>query len=148
YPAINAVTTSLGAPWLHVAGNHDLDAGAGSDAATLATFRRTYGPGTVAWEEPAAVCIGLDHVVAMPPQPRTYVRGLREDEFAVVEACLPTVTRYRLLVIGVHIPFFDTAAPGRAESFRAVDREPLFALLRDFPDVVLLTGNSHDLQYV
>src|SRR5690606_20341710 len=62
YPAINAVTTSLGAPWLHVAGNHDLDAGAGSDAATLATFRRTYGPDTVAWEEPEAVFIGLDDV--------------------------------------------------------------------------------------
>src|SRR5690606_13644677 len=54
YPAINAVTTSLGVPWLHIAGNHDLDADAADDAATLATFHRTYGPDTVAWEEAGA----------------------------------------------------------------------------------------------
>ena len=148
YPAINAVTTSLGAPWLHVAGNHDLDAGAGSDAATLATFRRTYGPDTVAWEEPEAVFIGLDDVVAMPGQRPAYVGGLREDQFAFLEAYLPTVPRDRLLVIGVHIPFFDTAAPGRPETFRAADRERLFALLRDFPHVLLLSGHSHNQQHV
>src|SRR3546814_16969813 len=28
YPALNQATASLGVPWLHVAGNHDLDAGA------------------------------------------------------------------------------------------------------------------------
>lgn len=148
YPALNAVTASLGVPWLHVAGNHDLDAGAATDADTLRTFRGTYGPDTVAWEESGATFIGLDDIIAMPGQRPSYVGGLRADQFAFLEAYLPTLPKDRLLVIGVHIPFFDTAAPGAAATFRAVDRERLFALLRSFPHVLLLSGHTHNQQHV
>jgi hypothetical protein len=148
YPAINQVTASLGVPWLHVPGNHDLDADAVDDATSLATFRSTYGPDTVAWEEPEATFIGLDDVIAMPGQRPAYVGGLREDQFAFLEAYLPTVRKDRLLVLGVHIPLFDTAAPGRAATFRQADRERLFALLRDFPHVLLLSAHTHNQQHV
>ena len=148
YPTINAVTASLGVPWLHVAGNHDLDGDAVDDAGSLATFHRSFGPDTVAWEEPQATFIGLDDVVAMPGQRPAYVGGLREDQFAFLEAYLPTVPKERLLVIGVHIPLFDTAAPGRPPSFRAADRERLFALLEGFPHVLLLSGHRHTQQHV
>src|SRR5690606_10563494 len=139
YPAINAVTTSLRGPWLHIAGNHDLDADAADDAATLATFHRTYGPDTVAWEEPGATFIGLDDVVAMPGQRPAYVGGLREDQFAFLQAYLPTVDKARLLVVAAHIPFFQ---------MRSADRERLFALLRDFPHVLLLSGHTHKQRHV
>jgi len=49
-------------------------------------------------------------------------------------------------VLGVHIPFFD-ARPG-AETFRHADRARLFALLKDFPHVLLLSGHSHAQQHV
>jgi hypothetical protein len=147
YPAVNSATASLGVPWLHIAGNHDLDAGAASDEASLATFRRTYGPDTVAWEEPEATFIGMDDVIAMPGQRPAYVGGLRDDQFAFLEAYLPTVPKDRLLVIGVHIPFFDTAAPGGAPTFRPADRARLFGLLRDFPHVLLLSGHTHSQQH-
>ncbi len=148
YPALNAVTASLGVPWLHVAGNHDLDAGATTDEATLRTFRATYGPDTVAWEEPEATFIGLDDVIAMPGQRPSHVGGLRADQFAFLEAYLPTLPKDRLLVLGVHIPFFDTAAPGAAPTFRPADRERLFALLRPFPHVLLLSGHTHNQRHV
>lgn len=148
YPALNAATASLGVPWLHVAGNHDLDAGAATDESTLRSFRASYGPDTVAWEEPEATFIGLDDVVAMPGQRPAYVGGLRADQFAFLEAYLPTLPKDRLLVIGVHIPFFDTAAPGAPPTFRAADRERLFALLRPFPHVLLLSGHTHNQQHV
>jgi hypothetical protein len=146
YPALDAVTATLGVPWLHIAGNHDLDAGAQSDEATLRSFRANYGPDTVAWEEPQATFIGLDDVVAMPGQHPSYVGGLRDDQFAFLEAYLPTVRKDRLLVIGVHIPFFDTATPGMAPTYRVADRERLFALLHDFPHVLLLSGHTHNQQ--
>src|SRR5690606_28678497 len=139
YPAINAVTTSLGVPWLHIAGNHDLDAGAVDDAATLATFHRTYGPDTVAWEEAGASFIGLDDVVATPAQRPAYAGGLREDQFAFLEAYLPTVDKTGLLVVAAHIPFFQ---------MRSADRERLFALLRDFSHVLLLSGHTHQQMHV
>lgn len=38
YPALTRAVTSLGVPWLHVPGNHDMDLGATSDADSLASF--------------------------------------------------------------------------------------------------------------
>lgn len=146
YPALNRATARMGVPWLHVAGNHDLDFDATRDEDSLLTFRNSYGPDTFAWEEAEAVFIGLDDVVYRPGTTPAYIGGLRADQFAFLEQYLPTVPRDRLLVIGVHIPFFD-AAPGR-ETFRHADRERLFALLRDFPHVLLLSGHSHAQRHV
>ena len=146
YPAINAQTTTLGVPWLHVPGNHDVDMDAREDAHSLATFRNTFGPDTLAWEEGAATFITLDDVIHLPGQAPAYIGGLRADQFDFLESYLPMVRRDRLLVIGVHIPFFD-AAPGR-ETFRRADRERLFALLQSFPNVLLLSGHSHTQRHV
>src|SRR5688572_1793833 len=146
YPALNAATARLQVPWLHVAGNHDLDFDAARDGDSLRTFRHHFGPDTFAWEEERATFLVLDDVVYQPGRKPAYVGGLREDQFTFLERYLPGVPRDRLLVIGVHIPFFD-AAPGR-ETFRRADRERLFALLRDFPHVLLLSGHSHAQRHV
>src|SRR5690606_27187981 len=141
YPTINAVTSSLGVPWLHVAGNHDLDGDATDDAGSLATFRRSFGPDTVAWEEPQASFIGLDDVVVRPGQRPAYIGGLRGDQFAFLETYLPGVPKDRLLVLAIHIPLFDDA-------FRAADRERLLALLQPFPRVLVLSAHKHTQRHV
>ncbi len=146
YPALNAQTTRLGVPWLHVAGNHDRDFDAARDEDSLLTFRNTYGPDSFAWEEPEATFVVLDDVIHQPGQSPAYVGGLRADQFAFLERYLPTVPKDRLLVVAVHIPLFD-AAPGR-ETFRHADRARLFALLKDFPHVLLLSGHSHTQRHV
>lgn len=143
YPRINAVTTRLGLPWLHVPGNHDVDPAAAADEASLAAFKASYGPDSFAWEEGTATFLMLDDVVLLPGQRPAYVGGLREDQFTFLEAWLPTVPKDRLLVIGLHIPLFDTAAPGRPETFRRADRERLFALLEGFPKLLVLSGHRH-----
>lgn len=142
YPALDAVTTSMGLPWLHAAGNHDVDAGAGDADATV-TFRRRYGPDTFAWEEPEATFVVLDDVISLPGQRPAYVGGFRADQFAFLERYLAQAPRDRLLVLAVHIPFFDVADAGRPETFRRADRERLFALLRPFPKVLLLSAHGH-----
>lgn len=144
YPEINAATTRLELPWLHVPGNHDIDPGARDDAGSLSAFAASYGPDTWAWEEEEATFLMLDDVVKLPPgEGPAYVGGLRGDQFDFLEGWLPTVRRDRLLVLGLHIPLFDTAAPGRDETFRSADRERLFALLRDFPKLLVLSGHRH-----
>jgi hypothetical protein len=143
YPAINAVTTRLGVPWLHAPGNHDVDAGAASDGDSLETYRRVFGPDTYAWEEAGASFVVLDDVITLPGQRPAYVGGLREDQFDFLAAYLPRVPRDRLLVLALHIPLFDTAADGAPETFRSADRARLFALLRDFPHVLVLSGHRH-----
>lgn len=144
YPAMNAVTTRLGVPWLHVAGNHDVDLDATRDEDSLATFRRHYGPDTFAWEEPQADFVLLDDVVTRPGQRPAYVGGLRDDQFAFLERYLATRDPRRLLVIAVHIPFF----PDGGETFRAADRERLFAMLRATPKILLLSGHGHVQRHV
>lgn len=141
YPQMNRATARLGVPWLHVAGNHDLDFDANRDEDSLLSFRNTYGPDTFAWEEHEATFVLLDNVVYRPGQSPDYIGGLREDQFAFLAAYLPTVPRQRRLVLAAHIPFFDPT-PGR-ETFRAADRERLFAMLAPFPNVLLLTAHGH-----
>ena len=141
YPAINASTAKLGIPWLHAAGNHDLDFDAARDEDSLSTFRRHFGPDSFAWEEARAVFVVLDDVVYQPGDKPAYVGGFRDDQFAFLEAYLPTVPKDRLLVLAMHIPLFE-ATPGR-DTFRDADRARLFALLQDFPHVLVLSAHSH-----
>ncbi|MFP7721821.1 calcineurin-like phosphoesterase C-terminal domain-containing protein [Lysobacter sp. A3-1-A15] len=145
YPGMIAATTRLGVPWLHVAGNHDLDLAAASDADSLATFRHYFGPDAFAWEEPEATFIVLDDVIHLPAGRPAYIGGLRDDQFAFLDAYLPTVARDRLLVLAVHIPLFDT---GGRETFRAADRTRLFQRLAKFPNVLVLSAHSHVQQHV
>jgi hypothetical protein len=141
YPAMNRATARLGVPWLHLAGNHDLDFDATRDEDSLRSFRATYGPDTLAWEEHEASFVLLDNVVYQPGQSPDYIGGLRADQFAFLEAYLPSLPRDRRLVLAAHIPFFDPV-PGR-ETFRRADRERLFALLKEFPKLLLLSAHGH-----
>ena len=144
YPALNAVTTQLGVPWFHVPGNHDVDPGASSDEGSLASWSEVYGPDTYAVEQGGAAFVFLDDVIMQPGQSPAYVGGLRADQFEFLENYLAQLPRERLLVLGMHIPVFDT---GGRPTFRADDRARLFALLRERPRVLLLSGHSHVQQH-
>jgi hypothetical protein len=145
YPALKAVDATLGIPWLHAPGNHDIDFDAGSDEASLASFRHAFGPDTYAWEESQANFIVLDDVIYRPGQSPAYVGGLREQQFAFLQAYLATASKQRLLVLALHIPLFDV--PVGVETFRHRDRERLFALLRPFPRVLLLSAHTHNQRH-
>ena len=145
YPALNAETARMGLPWLHVAGNHDLDFDAPRDEDSLQTFRRTFGPDTFAWEERQAVFVGLDDVIYRPGQRPAYIGGLREEQFAFLEAYLPSVPHDRLLVVMLHIPLFE---PDGRDTFRDADRARLFALLARHPRVLVLSGHNHTQRHV
>jgi hypothetical protein len=138
-PDVLRTTMSLGVPWMHLPGNHDIDLDAASDEDSLRTYRAQLGPDTYAREEPQAVFIALDNVIHRPGGRPAYTGGLRGDQFTFLEAYLPTVPRDRLLVLGMHIPLFEDGA----DSFRDGDRARLFELLRDFPHVLVLSGHSH-----
>ena len=145
YPGMKRATARLGVPWLHVPGNHDMDLDAAGDADALLTYRHHFGPDTFAWEEPEANFLVLDDVVFLPGRKPAYTGGLREDQLAFLERYLRDADRRRLLVVAVHIPLFE---PEGRDTFRDADRERLFALLRDFPKVLLLSAHNHTQRHV
>ncbi|HEX2083150.1 MAG TPA: metallophosphoesterase N-terminal domain-containing protein, partial [Xanthomonadaceae bacterium] len=98
YPEMKRITARLGVPWLHVAGNHDLDFDAGSDEDSLLSFRHQFGPDTFAWEEPEANFVVLDDVIYLGEGRPPYIGGLREAQFAFLERYLADADRDRLLV--------------------------------------------------
>mgnify|MGYP002654041310 CR=1 FL=1 len=63
-------------------------------------------------EEANASFVFLDDVIYTPGAKPAYVGGLREDQFAFLQAYLAQLPRERLVVLGLHIPLFD-AAPGQ-----------------------------------
>jgi len=148
YPALNAHTASLGIPWLHVAGNHDLDFDAAGDADSLLTFRHTFGPDTFAWEEEGVAFVLLDNVIYQPGQQPAYIGGLRDDQFAFLESYLATLPDGHMVVVGAHIPFFDTHPDPAVETFRSADRTRLFGLLQRFDKLLLLSGHGHVQRHV
>lgn len=145
YGAMNRVTAKLGVPWLHVAGNHDLDFDASRDEDALLGFRNVFGPDTYAWEEPQASFIVLDDVVYLPGKKPSYVGGLRQDQLAFLDAYLASLPKERRVVISVHIPFFEPV-PG-VETFRRADRDRLFAMLKDHSNVLLLSAHTHNQRH-
>ncbi|MCD9008097.1 calcineurin-like phosphoesterase family protein [Luteimonas sp. XNQY3] len=148
YPLIDRATARLDTPWLHAPGNHDLDVDAPDDVGSTASFRAAYGPETYAWETPQANVLVLDNVIHQPGTRPAYIGGLREDQFAFVEAYLASAPVDRLLVVAAHVPWFDTASAGAPETMRSADRARLFAALQRHPRVLLLTGHRHTQQHV
>lgn len=144
-PAVKQETARLGIPWLYAPGNHDLDPGAADDMASLRSFRREIGADTVIQETALANFVVLDDVIALPGRTPAYIGGLREDQFGLLEARLPRLRKDRLLVLAIHIPLFEDASK---DSFRDGDRARLFALIRAFPHVLVLSAHSHAQRHV
>jgi hypothetical protein len=144
YPALNAETKRIGVPWLHAAGNHDIDFDVGRDEDSLLSFRNVYGPDTFAWEEREANIVVLDDVIYRPGQMPVYIGGFREDQFAFLEAYLATAPKDRLLVLAMHIPLFE---PEGRDTFRDEDRTRLFGLIESFPKALILSAHNHTQQH-
>src|SRR3546814_16648276 len=101
-----------------------------NDADARQTFRRHFGPDTFAREEALATFVLLDDVIHRPGMKPVYIGGFREDQFAFLEAYLPTVPKERLLVLGMHIPLLE---PAGRDPFRHPARGRQFALLPHSP---------------
>ena len=145
YPAIKRETARIHVPWLHAPGNHDINMEAARDEDSLKGFHDAFGPDTYAWEEPEANFIMLDNVIWQPAASPKYIGGLRTDQFIFLADYLRDARKDRLLVLAMNIPLFESA--GR-DTFRDADRAFLFAMLADFPHVLLLTAHNHTQQHV
>lgn len=151
YGGVNRALARAGVTWWMVNGNHDRDAlPAGTsveerEARATESYRAEYGPDTYAFHHGAAVFVGLNNI--RPRAEGGYVGGLREDQFVFLENLLRTTSREEQVVVMTHIPWFYPN-PANEPTFRVEDRARLFALLRDRPKVLWLSGHTHYQRHV
>ncbi len=151
FPRYNSIIAMLGIPWYNVPGNHELNFLAPSDEHSLETFSKWYGPPYYAFEYANAVFVVLDNVryqgtAPAPDNPRAaggYDAALGEAQIAWLKAELQHVPSDRLLVLAMHIPLLTRSDPRGME-----DRQALFDLLKDYPNLYAMAGHTHTTEHV
>lgn len=156
-PRVFELGAAIGAPQWAIPGNHDADFDGPTDADTLDTWRRVWGPAYYAFERGEALFIGLDNVSFYPCD------TAEEIHPAILERCtrgrvlyaayLPPVQmqwlrnllaqtpKDRLVVLAHHIPLVNTGATRASFTANAAQ---IHALLEGRP-ALSLSGHSHQL---
>ena len=155
FPRYNSIIAKLGVPWYNVAGNHELNLFAGSDEYSLETFSRWYGPPYYAFEYGDAVFVVLDNVAyrgadPSPSNPRAnggYDGAFGDNQLAWLRAELEHVPSEKLLVLAMHVPLLTRAGPD-GDQRGVEDRQALFDLLADYPNLFAMAGHTHTTQHV
>lgn len=128
-------------PWYNVIGNHDMNYDAKEDVQSDETFESNFGPANYSFNYGKAHFIILDDILY--PNPITgkgYLGGLREDQLKFVENDLKFVAPDQLVIISMHIPLLDK---DDKTAFRDTDRQQLYTLLKNYPNVLVLSAHTH-----
>lgn len=134
--------STLGIPWYHVMGNHDMNLDAVADSLSDESFEQNFGPNNYAWNYADAHFIILDNIIYPDPRDgKGYIGGFRQDQLDFLENNLRHIDKNKLLVISYHIPLDN--AGGGSNHFRDADRKRFFAILKDFSNVLLMSAHTH-----
>ncbi|MFC4872330.1 calcineurin-like phosphoesterase C-terminal domain-containing protein [Negadavirga shengliensis] len=140
HPKYAQVMRNMGLPWYNVMGNHDMNYDAEVDEHADEAFEATFGPANYAFNYANAHFIVLDDILY--PDPRDgqgYWGGFREDQLDFVENNLKFVDKDKLVVLAFHIPLWHV----NENTFRNSDRQRLFDLLKDYPNVLAMSAHTH-----
>ena len=155
FPRYNALIAAIGIPWYNVPGNHELNFFAESDAYSLETFKRHFGPPYYSFEYGDALFIVLDNIVyegagtAKPHDDRRrgkYRAALSERQLTWLENELAFVPQEKLIVIAMHAPLGTEL--GEAEGRITAGREKLFELLSGRSKLYAVAGHTHTTEHM
>jgi hypothetical protein len=128
----------IGLPWYNVIGNHDMNYDVKTDLLSDETFEANFGPANYAFNYGKAHFIVLDDILyPNPVDGKGYLGGFRNDQLIFVQNDLQHVATDRLIVVCLHIPL------NSGNAFRDDDRQKLFHLLDNYPDVLVLSAHTH-----
>ncbi|MEX2514428.1 MAG: calcineurin-like phosphoesterase family protein [Cyclobacteriaceae bacterium] len=127
-------------PWYNVLGNHDMNYDVEIDEHSDESFESVFGPSTYSFNYGNAHFIILDDILY--PDPRDgqgYWGGFTEKQLSFVENDLKFIDKDQLVVLALHIPLMHQ----NENSFRNSDRQRLFDLLKDYPNVLAMSAHTH-----
>lgn len=138
-PYLKAIS-ELELPWHHVIGNHDMNFDVEADSLSDETFEKNFGPVNYAFNYGNAHFIVLDNILYPDPRDgKGYWGGFRKDQLDFVENNLKFVPKDKLIVLAFHIPLLHH----NENAFRNADRQRLFDLLKDYPNVLAMSAHTH-----
>ena len=151
----NRLIGRIGIPWFNVPGNHELNFGVSSDAESLETYTRHYGPPYYSFEYANVVFIVLDNVFyegsVQPTReyPRgrgSYVGRIDERQLAWLTHEISHVPSSKLVFLAMHVPLMSSNGPvARIHTDNAV---AVLDLLDDHPHVYSVAGHMHAAEHV
>ncbi len=145
HPSYKSTIGQMNLPWFNVIGNHDLNFDVEQDSLSDEGFEKVFGPANYAFNVGDAHFIVLDNIIY--PHPETgkgYQGGFRKDQLEFVANNLKFVPKDKLIVLAFHIPL----NPNNGKSFRNDDRQVLFDILKDYPNILALSAHTHYQQQI
>lgn len=151
----NSLIGQIGVPWYNVPGNHELNFDAASDADSLETFTRFYGPPYYSFEYANAVFIALDNVlyggrveptVDNPTGRGSYLGRLDDRQMKWLTNEISHIPTSKLVFLAMHIPLMGNAGP-----FDRVHTEnggEILSLLAEYPHVYSVAGHTHTAEHM
>jgi len=157
YPRFKKIVSVGGVPQYFVAGNHDLDFDAPSDAHSFDTFRREWGPEYysfdigkvhfVVLDDVRYPCNGVDaHEFCSAEKAATYNGVIHERQLEWLRNDLANVPQDRLIVLNAHIPFV-TYTDASAQKHQVDNLAALYEIVGDRP-ALGLSGHTHTTEQI
>ncbi|MEE2733248.1 MAG: calcineurin-like phosphoesterase family protein [Pseudomonadota bacterium] len=161
YPRMKQILSAAGVPVLAVPGNHDLDFDATTDANSLDTFKREFGPAYYSYDIGDVHFVVLDNMrypctpevdnadgrhgfCDNPATAPRYNGIIDQGQMEWLANDLALVPRHKLIVLNMHIPlvsFVDMTST----QHQTDNTQWLYDLLGDRP-AIALSGHTHTLE--
>ncbi len=157
YPRFKKIVATGGVPQYFVAGNHDLDFDAETDAHSFDTFRREWGPEYysfdigkvhfVVLDNVRYPCNGVDdHPFCDLSASPTYNGVIPQRQLEWLRNDLAQVPQDRLIVLNAHIPFV-TYTDANAQKHQTDNLDELYDVIGDRP-ALGLSGHTHTTEQI
>jgi hypothetical protein len=128
--------SDLEIPWRYVPGNHDHNHDAPTKDGTDDSFESVFGPPYYSFNYGKVHFIVFDDIRQEVNEDK-YHAGLGERQFQFVKNDLAHVSKDSLVVLLMHIPIMELD-----------EAKELYALLKDFPHTLSISGHTHDQKQV
>ncbi len=134
---INETIATIGIPWRHVIGNHDLDFSADDNMGARGAYYNHYGPSYYSFSYGPAHFLVLDNNKFIIDGDNRYYRPqLDDDQLVFVQNELARIDKEKPLVVLMHIPWDD-------RGWNMEQRDTLMALLAAHPNAISLGAHWH-----
>jgi hypothetical protein len=139
FPLISAITGSIGIPWRHVLGNHDIDFTGNNNHDPRGPWYKSFGPSYYSFDYGPTHFVILDNIRWITEGERRHYRtGLGEEQMEFFKNVIAQLKEDQLLVIMAHIPWAGSTGWQHEE-----ERETFFELLASHPNSLSLVAHTH-----